>query len=122
MLDSCYTGNKGHEILPTFLFGAKGFAALGCEAVIAAAALLGFFDPASGDPTFLFEAVEERVEGSDVEFESAAGAELDELGDIVAVAGLVFEEGEHEELGAAFFPIGVGRGRHIFVSPLYGTQ
>jgi hypothetical protein len=122
MLDSCDTGNDGDEIPPAFLFGAEGFAAPRGEAVIAAAALLGLFDPASGDPTFGFETVEERVERGDVELESAAGAELDELGDIVAVAGLVFEKGEHEELGAAFFPIGIGRGRHIFVGPLYGTQ
>ena len=108
MFDSCDAGDDGDEILPALLLGAERFAALRSQAVIAAAALIGLFHPAAGDPALLFEAVEQRVEGGNVEAQGAAGAELNQLGDVVAVAGLVFEQGEDEELGAAFFPVLIG--------------
>src|SRR5579872_5538044 len=55
-----------------------------------------------------------------MKFEGAVGARLDEFRDIVAVAGLVADEGEDEELGAAFFPLAiVGVGSHILTSNIW---
>src|ERR1051325_6610731 len=83
--------------------------ALRGEPVVAAAALAGLLHPAAGDHAALLEAVEQRVERGDVEAEDAAGAGLDQLPQLVAVAGLVLQQGEDQELGAALLP---DPGRH----------
>ena len=45
---------------------------------------------------------------------------LDQLRDIVPVAGLGFEQREDQELGAAFFPFGVGL--NILRSHIWGSS
>jgi hypothetical protein len=107
------------EGLPPVAALDEHFAAGGSESVIAATALSGFFDPAALNPAAVLEAVEERVEGGDAEFDGAAGAGFDELGDFVTVALLCFEKGEDEEFGAAFFEIAVETlFRHIWVNDI----
>ena len=91
-----------------FALRLEDFSTFSGEAVIAAAALFGLFDPASGEPAAVFEAREQRVESGHVEAKGTGRTELDETGDIVPVAGFLFEKGEDEELGAAFLPFGVG--------------
>lgn len=51
------------------------------------------------------EAVEQRVERRDVEFEQAVGALLDQLADLVAVPGAVLDQRQHQELGAALLHV-----------------
>ena len=92
MFNSCDAADEGHKVLPALLLGGQFLAAVASEGVVAAAALLRFFDPFALDPTVFFQTVEEGVEGGYMELESAAGAQLDELGDIVAVARLIFQE------------------------------
>ncbi len=40
--------------------------------------------------------------------QGAAGADLDQFRNGIAVAGLGFEKREDQELGAALFPLGIG--------------
>src|SRR3954467_3173314 len=70
--------------------------------VVAAAALAGLFHPPALDPAAIFEAIERRVERGERELQAAAGPLLDQLGDLVAVMALVFDDGENHDLGAAF--------------------
>src|SRR3954451_695663 len=70
--------------------------------VIAAAALAGLFHPPALDPAAIFEAIKRRVERGERELQAAAGPLLDQLGDLVAVMALVFDDGENHDLGAAF--------------------
>src|SRR5574338_485232 len=76
----------GDELLPAVALGLEGGAAVGGEAVEALAPLAGLLDPASDDPPALLHAVEERVEGRDVEDEDAARSGLDELLELVPVS------------------------------------
>ena len=75
------------------------------QAVVPAAALAGFFDPASVDPAALLQAVQQRIERCDAEFHRAGGAVLDQLADVVPVAGLVLDERKDHQLRAAFFQL-----------------
>src|SRR5215831_3152475 len=113
MFDSRDFVDGGHEILPALALRLEDFSTFSGEAVIAAAALFGLFDPASGEPAAVFEAREQRVESGHVEAKGTGRTELDETGDIVPVAGFLFEKGEDEELGAAFLPFLIGGRGHI---------
>src|SRR3954452_520538 len=70
--------------------------------VVAAAALPGLFHPPALDPAAIFEAIQRRVERREREPQAAAGPLLDQLGDLVPVITLVFDDGENHDLGAAF--------------------
>jgi hypothetical protein len=61
------------ELAPRFALRCQDAGAGRREAVVAAAALAGFLDPAAEDPAALLEAVEQRIEGGDAEVEGAAG-------------------------------------------------
>jgi hypothetical protein len=111
--------DSGHEVFPTLLFRAEHPAPFRSEAVIPAAALLRLLDPLALDPALSFEAVEQGIQGGDMEAQGAAGADLDQFRDVVTVTGLGFEEREDQELGAAFLPFRVGLGIvwfHIWAS------
>src|ERR1700735_1086182 len=108
MFDSCDAADGGYEIFPALLLRTEYLAPLGGKAVIAGAGLFRFFHPLPLDPTLGFEAMEQRIERGDMEGECAAGANLDQLCDVIAMTGAGFEKREHEEFGAAFFPFGIG--------------
>jgi hypothetical protein len=109
MFDSRNAADGGHEVFPALLLRMEYLAPLGGQAVIPAAPLVGFFHPLSLDPTLGFEAMEQRIERGDMEGEGAAGADLDQLRDVIAMTGPGFEKRENQKFGAAFFPFGIGR-------------
>jgi hypothetical protein len=55
--------------------------------------------------TKFFEAMQERVQRGDVKTEEPVGTDLDQLGNVIAVARLGFEQGENQKLGASPFPL-----------------
>src|SRR6185503_20085610 len=81
--------------------------AVGGDAVIAAPPLPGLLHPASLDEAALLEAIEQRIQRSDVEGEHPAGPRVDQLAQVVAVPRLMFDEREDEQFGAPFlhFPL-----------------
>src|SRR5215470_5161474 len=101
-----YSGDTlhgGDELRPraTLLFQHR--LSIGRQFVITAPALSRLLDPLTSDPSALLQSVQERIEGCDVELQRAVRALLDELADLVSVAGTGFEQGEDQELGAALF-------------------
>src|ERR1700748_447739 len=89
MFDSCDLTDDCDEIFPALLFRAEHLEALWREAIVAAPALLGLLHPESVNGAFLLQSMQQGVERGDVKLKSAAGAELDQLGNVVAMARLV---------------------------------
>src|SRR5262245_66570041 len=77
------------------------------QPVIAAPPLPGFLDPAPEDPAALLEAIEQWIEGGDTEFQDAARSRLDELAEVVAVTGLILEQRQNQEFGAALLELAI---------------
>src|SRR5262245_39408148 len=77
------------------------------EPVKPAATLAGLLNPAPADPAPLLQPVEQGIERGHMETDHALGAGLDQLAELVAVAGLVFQQGEDEEIGAALLEFAV---------------
>ena len=85
-----------------------------------APALAGAFDPPAGNDPLRLQAIEDRIQGRDVEHDRAVRSLLDADGDVVAMARLVFELREHEQLrGALLERVVVGRSRHMSESYIY---
>src|SRR5439155_8258887 len=115
MLYSDDPADRLHERGPAAALGGERPFPFGGQPVVAAAALAGLLHPAAGDHAAPLEPVEQRVERGDVEAEDPAGARVDQLPQLVAVAGLVLEEGEDQELGAALLPVRVRhQGPHMW--------
>src|SRR5689334_9964614 len=99
------SGNRvdgGDELLPEIALVGQGLTAVRGEAVVTAAVLTRTLDPSAGDQAAVLEAGQDGVERSDPELQAAAGDDLDLFADFVAVARPVFDQGQHEHLGAAF--------------------
>jgi hypothetical protein len=94
-----------HELGPEAALAGKRFPAGGGEPVVAAAPFAGALDPAAADQAAILEPAEDGVERSDPEGQAAVGATLDALADVVAVPGAVLEQGEDEQLRAAFLQL-----------------
>jgi hypothetical protein len=62
-----------NKLPPTITLCGQNFLSFRSEAVITAAALACFLDPAPLNPTASLEPIEQRVKGSDVELESSLG-------------------------------------------------
>src|SRR5688572_12471189 len=84
---------------PVFTMLLERAPAVGSEPVEAALALAGFLDPAPLDQAAILEAQQRRIERRQGEGEAAAGTRLDQLADLVAVAGLPVQQGQDEHLG-----------------------
>jgi hypothetical protein len=88
-------GDPSHRLderRPGALLHAEHLSAGGREAVIPAAPLRRLLDPAAFEQAACLEAIQKGIEGGDVEAQRAAGSRLDELPDLVAVAGSVLDE------------------------------
>ena len=57
------------------------------------------------DQPAAFEAIQERIQRGDAKANLPVGALLDQLRDLVAMALLFLDEGEHQHLGAAFLEV-----------------
>src|SRR5215207_4121511 len=88
------------ELAPGVALRGEYFLPFGRQLVVAAAALPGLLHPAPLNPAPALQTVEQRVERRDVEAQHAARALLDEVADVVAVARLVLDEREDEQLSA----------------------
>src|SRR5262245_33166982 len=104
-LDDAVDG--GGEALPALALLGEDAPAGGGDAVVAAPALAGLLDPPSLEPAALFQLVEERIEGGDLETDGAVGLALGHLADLVAVARPLLEQGEDDQLGAALLQLAV---------------
>src|SRR6187549_286928 len=100
-------GDRLHEVPPVVALRREHLPSLPGEPVETPPAGARLLDPPALEPAALLEAVEERVEGSDVEAEAALGAVLDELADLVPVARARLEEGEDEQLRRALLELAV---------------
>lgn len=89
-----------YEFVPSAPLGGEHAPAFFGQVVIAAAALAGLFNPTPVDPAALLDPIEHWIERGDAEFHGTGGALLDQLADVVTVAGLVLEQGEDHQLGA----------------------
>jgi hypothetical protein len=74
-----YPVDSLHKCLPAAALRSQNLLAGGCEAVITPASLAALFNPSALNPSALFEAIEQGIEGCDIEADSAAGALFDEL-------------------------------------------
>ena len=91
MLHSHDSGDCARKFLPSAALARQNALALRGQAVVAAAALIRFLEPAALDPVTLFRG--DRAMGTARLRDGAIGTKVDETGDFVAVAGLVFELG-----------------------------
>src|SRR5262249_38037903 len=80
---------------------------VGSHPVEAAAPRAGLLDPGALDPAALLEAIEQRVEGIDVERQLAEGPRVNQLAQLVAVPGSRVEQREDEQFGGAFLQFAV---------------
>src|SRR5688500_6931635 len=102
-LDAGDQRERRDEAAPVFSLRSQyGAAAVG-NAVIAPAPLAGFLHPAALDQAALLEAIQRRVQRRHGEPDRAVGSELDLPADLIAVMVGLVDQGEDEEIGAAFF-------------------
>src|SRR5262245_31924874 len=76
--------NAGNELRPRPALLLEHLLALGGHAVVPPAALSGLLDPAPLDPAAVLEAIEQRIEGRDLEPHRPARPRLDQLRQLVA--------------------------------------
>src|SRR4029450_7595866 len=77
-------------------------ASLRCEPVEASPPFSRLLDPPALDPAAVFEPKERRVEGGEGEGQPSARARLDQLADLIAMAGTSLQQRQDEHLAAAF--------------------
>src|SRR5262249_34713680 len=93
--------NQREELPPLLTLRLEHLSALRGDLVVAPPPLARLLDPAPLNPLAFFELVERGVERGEVERERAARSLFDQLRELVAMEGLVFEEREHDQLGRA---------------------
>jgi hypothetical protein len=111
--------DRGDEALPALALSGQHLPSGGGEPVVAPAALALLLHPSAGDPAAALQAIEQRIEGSDLEDEVAVGSLLDHLAQLVAVARASLEQSEDDQLGAALLELAVedaiGDGLHSHI-------
>jgi hypothetical protein len=119
MADAGDPVQRREEGVPAAALVVEDFLAGGGEAVEAAAARARLLDPAALDEAAALEAIERRVERGDMELQGASRPCVDQLGDLIAVAIALLEEGEDQGFGAALAQLAVGAG--FWVRPRFGV-
>jgi hypothetical protein len=94
---------RPEEVLPGRAFLGQDAAARRRDAIAAAPARPGALDPAALDEAAILEPVQRRIERRDVEAELALRPLTDQPADVVAVPGLVLDERQDQDVGAAGF-------------------
>src|SRR5439155_18493783 len=92
---------RGDEGVPGRAALGEDAASFGRDVVVTAPPLARFLHPATLDQPPPLEPVQQRIERRGMELEDAVGPLLDQLGDLVPMAGALLEEGEDEHLSAA---------------------
>src|SRR5262245_45041885 len=100
-----------HECSPRFLLLSKHAPPFGGDLVEAAAPLVGLLHPGALDPSALLQAIQQGVEGIDVELQLAAGTRVDQLAQVITVPGPRVEQGEDEQFGGSPLQLAVERTR-----------
>src|SRR5262245_2639165 len=77
--------------------------ARGCQAIVAPPALACLFNPAATNPIPFLKPVKQRIKRSDVESNRATRTQLDQLANLVSVAGTIFQQRQNHQFGAALF-------------------
>jgi hypothetical protein len=83
-----FSGHVPHSLYergPGLFLLCEDTPSFGGDAVEAAAPLAGLFDPGGLDPSALFEAIEQGIEGIDVKRELAIGPVVDQFAELLAV-------------------------------------
>src|SRR5947209_6764019 len=107
------------ELPPVIALRGEDALALGRQTIEAPPAFAGLLDPLARNPSPFLEPVEQRIERRDLEFQASAGALLDQLADLVAVARARVHEREDQELGAAFLQFALEHPRDMFHSDIF---
>src|SRR5687767_5788353 len=79
------------------------------ELVVPPPTLTGLFQPVAVNPSAPLHAIEHRIERPDVKPEHAAGAIVDQPGDLVAMPLPFFEDRQDHQVGAAALQLSVWR-------------
>src|SRR5262245_26918853 len=105
-----HSGDKPHRIdegLPGVALARQHASAFGREAVETSAPLSRLFHPLALQPPALLEAIEQGIQGRDVELQLAARLRLNQLADLVAVARARFDDRQDDELRRSLFELAV---------------
>jgi len=94
-----------HKCLPTTALRGQNLLALGRQAVIAPAALAALFHPSPLNPSAFLQALEQWIEGGNTEANGAAGALLNEFGNLVAVSRPGLDQRQDQKLRTDFLPL-----------------
>src|SRR3954452_17297298 len=96
---------RGDELAPLVTLVGQGAASKRRQLVEAAAALAGLLDPLPFHQLLALQTVQQRVEGGHVKLQLVFRLGVDELRELVAVAGAPVEESEDDHLGAALLNV-----------------
>ena len=107
MVDSRNETHRVDEDLPGVALAAKDVSAFARERVEAAPALAGLLHPPALEPAAFFESVQQRIERGDVELQPAGRARLDELADLVSVAGSGLDDRKDDQLRGPLLQLAV---------------
>src|SRR5437588_5511896 len=91
------------ELTPASALLRQHLFARGSQAIVAASALPRLFNPAATNPVPFLKSIKQRIKGSDVESNRAARPQLDQLANLISVAGTIFQQRENHQFGAALF-------------------
>src|SRR5688572_10939266 len=107
MFISRHSPNGLHERGKCFLLQGKHAAPLSGDVVEAAAPLVGLFDPGALDPSTLLEAIEQGIEGINVECQLATRPRVNQPAQVVAVPGARVEQREDEQFSRSALQLAV---------------
>src|SRR5438045_6702243 len=94
-----------HELEPAVaLAGQHLFAGRG-EAIITPPPLPGFFHPAAANPSSFLEPVEQGIKRSDIKPQRTAGAQLDQLTNVVSMPRPILDQRKNEQFRAALLQL-----------------
>src|SRR5438874_9658758 len=83
------------ELTPAGALLRQHIFARGGQAIVAAAALPRFFNPAASNPVPFLKSIKQRIKGSDVESDRAPRTQLDQLANLVPVSGTIFQQSQN---------------------------
>src|SRR5262245_31427223 len=98
-----------HECRPGLSLLRQDAPPFGRQLVETAAPFVRLLDPRPFDPAALLEAVEQRIQGIDVELQGAARPRLDQLAQVVAMPGARIEQRQNEQLCGSALELAVKR-------------